>query len=401
MAGKSRRPVSDQQLINDYDRLKSAKAVADLYGISDQTVYYVLGKNKIVTLSGAERRQERVSDEQIIDAYNRTGNGTKAAKELGVNDRTVYRVLANHGIQVQQDKGKRRVFSGEKLAELINGYEAGESAVSLSKKYNCAVWTVLAALEAAGMDIRRVARMTEEEIAEAKSLYESGLTFKQVGEKLGRADASVIRVLTRHYPEIIRSDLVGPGSPHWKGGRFVHHGYVYVWVAPDDELVGSMRNQHGYALEHRVVMSRKLGRQIRDNETVHHIDGDKTNNDPDNLQLRQGRHGKHVVMRCRQCGSYDVEHAEISDRAEMPLPDSRNVGNSEIDIVSDVMRAAENVTVGDLMDAMKRKAELFGPKEREAFWEMGDLGWQELATAAMMAFVKAGVSRNIGHVELS
>jgi hypothetical protein len=148
-------------------------------------------------------------------------------------------------------------------------------------------------------------------------------------------------------------------------------------------------------------MSRKLGRQIRDNETVHHIDGDKTINDPDNLQLRQGRHGKHVVMRCRQCGSYDVEHAEISDRAEMPLPDSRNVGNSEIDIVSDVMRAAENVTVGDLMDAMKRKAELFGPKEREAFWEMGDLGWQELATAAMMAFVKAGVSRNIGHVELS
>jgi hypothetical protein len=311
MAGKSRRPVSDQQIIEDYERLKSAAAVAALYGISDQTVYYVLGKNKISTLSGAERRQERVSDQQILDAYNKIGSGVRVAKELGVNDRTVYRVLENHGVAVQEEKGKRRLFSGEKLDELVANYEAGESATGLAKKYDCAAWTVLAALEKAGIDIRRLARMPNDEIDEAKQLYESGLTFKQVGEKLGRADASIIRVLTRHYPEIIRSDIVGPGGPRWKGGRFAHKGYMYIWVAPDDELVGSMRNQQGYALEHRVVMSRKLGRRIRDNETVHHIDGDKANNDPENLQLRQGRHGKHVVMRCRNCGSYDIEHETL------------------------------------------------------------------------------------------
>jgi hypothetical protein len=285
VAGKSRRPVSDEQIVSDYERLKSAVAVAELYGISDQTVYYVLGKNKISTLSGSERRRERVSDRQILDAYNRIGNGTKAAQELGVNDRTVYRVLMNYGVAVQKDKGKRRLFSGERLAELIHEYEAGESASSLAKKHGCALWTILSALEKAGIDIRRLARMSKDEIDEARRLYESGLTFKQVGKKLGRADASIIRVLTRHYPEIIRSDIVGPGGPHWKGGRFSHKGYIYVWVAPDDELVGGMRNQHGYALEHRVVMARKLGRLLLPQENVHHLNGEKGDNREENLEL--------------------------------------------------------------------------------------------------------------------
>lgn len=37
--------------------------------------------------------------------------------------------------------------------------------------------------------------------------------------------------------------------------------------------------------EHRVVMAKKLGRPLRDNENVHHLDGDKANNDPENLEL--------------------------------------------------------------------------------------------------------------------
>ena len=36
---------------------------------------------------------------------------------------------------------------------------------------------------------------------------------------------------------------------------------------------------------HRVVMERKLGRTLKPGEIVHHIDGDKRNNDPDNLML--------------------------------------------------------------------------------------------------------------------
>lgn len=37
--------------------------------------------------------------------------------------------------------------------------------------------------------------------------------------------------------------------------------------------------------QHRVVMERKLGRKLKKGEIVHHIDHNKKNNHPDNLQV--------------------------------------------------------------------------------------------------------------------
>jgi hypothetical protein len=57
-------------------------------------------------------------------------------------------------------------------------------------------------------------------------------------------------------------------------GRFVRSGYVYVWV-------GEKR----YKAEHRLVMEQKLGRELGRWEAVHHRDHNRSNNDPDNLEL--------------------------------------------------------------------------------------------------------------------
>lgn len=46
-----------------------------------------------------------------------------------------------------------------------------------------------------------------------------------------------------------------------------------------------MAYKHGYVLEHRYLMSEHLGRPLLRQEHVHHIDGDRLNNNLSNLEL--------------------------------------------------------------------------------------------------------------------
>lgn len=96
-------------------------------------------------------------------------------------------------------------------------------------------------------------------------------------------------------------------------------GYVSVYVPPVLRWPGYEKRSR--MLEHRLVMAQILGRPLEDHETVHHINGNRTDNRPENLQLRNGRHGKGEVLRCRVCGSHDIEHVEISHQTKEPSSD--------------------------------------------------------------------------------
>lgn len=75
-----------------------------------------------------------------------------------------------------------------------------------------------------------------------------------------------------------------PRAP--RGGRraqgWVTNGYRYVPV-PDDEQ--HLTDGAAYAAEHRLVMARLLGRPLTSDESVHHVNGDRQDNRPDNLEL--------------------------------------------------------------------------------------------------------------------
>lgn len=73
----------------------------------------------------------------------------------------------------------------------------------------------------------------------------------------------------------------GSNNPNWNGGnKRDHKGYVMVFM-PSHPFA----NANGYIQEHRLVVERALGRPLRKEECVHHVDGDKANNKNSNLVL--------------------------------------------------------------------------------------------------------------------
>lgn len=82
-----------------------------------------------------------------------------------------------------------------------------------------------------------------------------------------------------------------------RNGKADHYGYIILNLSclskADRNLAMKMTNKRTI-VEHRLVMARHLERPLRKNEIVHHRDGNKGNNQIDNLQLFiKGHHCGH------------------------------------------------------------------------------------------------------------
>lgn len=167
-------------------------------------------------------------------------------------------------------------------------YAAGAPMREISSVVGVSETTALAIARAEGAcrpTNHRQSPFSAKELERATELYEDGLSLKEIGAALGTSESRTSRELKR-----------AGVFKRYRGRHLTQDGYVRV---PDP--TGRRKG----VLEHRLVMSQSIGRELLPHETVHHIDGNRSNNDIANLELWVGRHGKGAsAPHCASCSCF-------------------------------------------------------------------------------------------------
>lgn len=111
----------------------------------------------------------------------------------------------------------------------------------------------------------------------------------------------------------------GHKAPGWKGGKTKSSsGYVLV-----QSPLHPAAQANGYVPEHRLAMEQIIGRPLLPEETVHHKNGIRTDNRPENLELWSSRQPK--GQRVTDLVAWAEEILSLYDAAKIPLPLCRHI----------------------------------------------------------------------------
>lgn len=102
----------------------------------------------------------------------------------------------------------------------------------------------------------------------------------------------------------------GPNNHLWKGGRTKTRGYIYIRVKPPGF------KGHPYRAEHRVVWEQTHGKPIPKGWVVHHLNGVKDDNRPENLAAMP-RHEHHSHPR-RALEPYEARILDLEAQRSEP-----------------------------------------------------------------------------------
>lgn len=188
-------------------------------------------------------------------------------------------------------KGYTHLTAAQRTA-IVASYQRTQSTVLTAQELGLPRKRVTACVKRAGLPLTWAKdsacyRHTEQ----VRAWAAEGLALSEIARRIGTKHQTVAKFLRERNIPYQRFERKGPNNPAWRGGRQVDKtGYVLVWQPEHPEA-----NRHGCVREHRLVMERKLGRPLHPGEVVHHLDGNKANNDPSNLEVFASN-GEHLAQ---------------------------------------------------------------------------------------------------------
>lgn len=250
--------------------------------------------------------------EQGVKELFENGAGLKEiTTKFNIGSTTVYRITKRLGLE-RKVNPRERHYSQEIENQIVEAYKNGEKVKKIYKQFDCNQWMMEKLIKKHDLKRRGVGgQFIKPEICD-KLLeeYKKGHSQTSIAEEYGLSQPTVGRILRKLVPNF-NPQVSKERHGSWKGGRNKDaNGYIHIMLDDDDPYF-CMSNTCRYVMEHRYIMAKHLGRPLTKNESVHHIDGNRENNDLSNLQLRQGQHGKGQCFKCADCGSENVTPIEI------------------------------------------------------------------------------------------
>lgn len=215
-------------------------------------------------------------------------------------------------------------FSDEAMGEIVRRYRNGESADVLAKEWGVTYQVIQRRLRKLGIPLRgrgpsaagrlkisesRAAKIDEKLL---RTLHSQGMSTREIAETLGSVSEEAVRRRMKALELPRLAPKARPDRNHfWNGGLAVDSDGYILQHAPGHPHATT----GGYVRQHRLVMEKSLGRILEPSEVVDHMNGDPSDNRPENLRVFASN-GEHLrATRTGKAKLSPEERAAVTEAA--------------------------------------------------------------------------------------
>lgn len=168
-------------------------------------------------------------------------------------------------------------------------YKEGKSVREIAEIMGCSFTKVRVTLESMGVTFRPFSTFG---LHPGKGIPKSEEHRKKLSEsKIGK------KLSPEHREKVIktlRNGLIGSANPRWKGGYTIHGGYMCIKMPEHPKAYSN-----GYVKRAVLVAEIKVKRHLTEDEITHHINGDKMDDSPDNIEVLNASQHNSITMKQR------------------------------------------------------------------------------------------------------